>query len=237
MRSFNAYKTVLALVATLFGATLFGASSASAFAVTMSVRPGTNDPGSLSPGDSVVLDFFLDADQFNSQLISFSVFFDDPEISYDEPASGALPIIYPAPPEAYGTTGGAPGYILYMTGMPPVGLYPLQNPFKLWIAPPAGKGQVNANWASPAVDSIGADTGSNVWVGSMVFVADDSGTLTLSVSNTTSIFRINNVVLDPSEITISGPIAVTVPEPAVASLAITACLATAFLAHRIRRRA
>jgi hypothetical protein len=216
---------------------LFGATSASAFAVNMALRPGGNDPNALNPGDSVVVDFFADFDQPNTQLFAFSVFSNDPGISYDDVASAALPIIYPAP--SYGAnvaTGAGPGYILYMAGMPPAALYPLQNPSQLWIAPPPGQGQVNVNYSSPAVNSIGADTGSNVWVASLVFTATESGTLTLSVSNTTSILRVNNVVLDPSTVSVSEPIALTVvPEPTTAALIGLGILGLAVAGRRNRR--
>lgn len=202
-------------------ALLFGAMSASAYAVNMSLRD-SGDASSLTTSDNVTVDVFFDADQ-GLQILGLGVL-SSAGLTYDPAASVALPVIYPA--ESYGlavTTGAAPGFILYAGGKPATTVYPLQNPPQVWPNPPVGLGQVNVNYAEAALNPANA-TGSNIWIASLVYHVDagfSAGTLSLSLSSGGNVLRSNNVELDPSEVALSAPIALTgvpVPEPTTAAL-------------------
>ncbi len=159
---------------------LFSATSASAWAVDMQVRQtSTGGLSSFDVSDTITVDVFFDATGFEINLFTTSVISSDASVlQYNAAASAALPIIHPAPPTAFGTTGAQPGYILYtpgIGGMPPTpatALYPQQTPaFLPWVAPPPGAEQININYAETNItDEFGTQsTGLNIWIASMVF--------------------------------------------------------------------
>jgi hypothetical protein len=200
---------------------LFGATSASAFAFNMSVREGSSVT-SLAVSDTVTVDIFMDADP-GLQILGLGVLAGAP-LGYDIVASENLPIIYPAPKEAYGTTGAAPGYVLYTAGMPATSVYPLQNPAQTWPNPPAGATQVNVNFAEGAINPAVA-SGSNIWIASLVFHVDEpfeSALIGLTLEAGGNVLRVNDVELDPAGVALSKPIKISglpvVPEPTTAVL-------------------
>lgn len=226
------------LITNLFAVALllFGATSASAFAINMVERNGAT---SISAGSTVTVDVFLDAEP-GIVLLSVGVLYDPTEFDYNGVASAALPIIYPAPAEAYGTTGALPGYILYAGGKPVTYLVPQQSPYWLpWPNPPAGKAQNNINYAENSLSPTTA-SGTNIWIGSMVFDVVDAGdgVALIELCNTCGgnvLAGEGGAVIDPATIPLTGtPITVTVPEPALAGLAFAA-LGTLALLHRRRR--
>jgi len=218
---------------------------ASAFEARMSAR---NSVGPLVAGDTVTIDVFFDADQTDIILLSVALLVDSTFLEYQETASGALPIIYPAPPPAYLTTGAQPGYILYdagtaigMTVIPAVQLNPQQRPaWRTWPAPPVGQQQVNLNYAETNItDTFNTrTTGNNIWIGSMVLRVRDTapnGTSSVELCSTCggNILRIGAVEVP---LPVTGAVTVTVPEPATLSLGVAAVASLSFYAVRLRRR-
>ena len=126
-------------------ALLFVTSSASAWAVSMTVRGPTT---SLTVSDTVTVDVFLDKDA-GATIFSVAVINSNPSVLlYDGPASAALPL-HPSTATAGcffgGCTGAQPSYLLYTAGRAGgMVLYPLNTPYFLTFPPEfAGTEQVN----------------------------------------------------------------------------------------------
>jgi hypothetical protein len=202
------------------------ASAASAFEITMTTSYGGE---TIAVSDSVVVDVFIDTEA-GLVVWSGAVLYDPDELFYDSAASAALP------PQAAGPSGAQPSYILYTGGRPSTILYPQQTPAWLnWPAPPADKEQVNINWAEKSLAPATA-SGTGIYVASMVFetTADGTAVIELCTSCGGNVLDFDGVV-PPSDIPLNGtPITVTVPEPAVAGLAL-AGLATLYFVRQRRR--
>ncbi len=229
---------------------LLAAASASAFEARQSARNSTT----VNPGDTVTVDVFFDATDVGIKLMTIGVLFDPVVFTYDDVASNALPIVYPAPPTSYGTNGGQPGYILYAAGaggMPPVpatALYPQQTPpqfpsWQLWVSPPPGLEQINLNFAEGNItDEFDTQvTGDNIWIAGLVLEVNNNapnGTSNIDLCNDCSpaFIQIGDTILDSSEWTVGPDIVVTVPEPAAAMLAVGALAGVAVLGTRRNRR-
>lgn len=227
-------------------------SHALAFSYTMTARTPTEN---LSVGDSVVVDVFFDADQTDVVLASVAVLAGD-VLSFDTAASNQLPVIYPSPPASSGTTGAAPGHILYSPaggGLPELYLQPLRSPWIEWpgLRPP-GTIQLNLDYAlndllSPYSTQV---TGTNLWIGSLELdVQEDfSATeirlgLTLAnvmlLGNSQDGYRkidFTDIQLGDPVVLLSDPISLTgiVPEPGTATL-LGIGIAAALLPRRARR--
>jgi hypothetical protein len=221
---------------------VFAASTAGAWEIRMSPRDYTEGQ-TVSPGDTVIIDVFFDTDPAPSGLQNFSigvVFDDTGQLQYNGTASQDLPIIYPAPP---GSDGNQPAYVLYNPGKPAQILYPTQTPHALWNGTnKPGKIQVNLDFADPGLvqNQLG---GVNIWVASLVFdvveEGDGSTVIELSpfeISQGNLIFADNDPFAGVTA-TIGGdtPLTVTVPEPAIASLALASVSTVGFLYLRRRK--
>lgn len=228
------------LVITLlaFAGLCLAAAQAGAYDITMTAR-GAID--SLASSDTVIVDVFLDAEP-GLTLLSVGVLYpDDGTIVYDGPATAAL-----TPVTATGN-GSFPQYILYspsgMIGMPATLLYPVPPDFwRNWtgILPP-GKLQVNIDYAEAGFNAAVA-SGTGIYIGTLLFhiASGFSGAdLELCITcggNTVQIGgQTSPEIIDPSLVGLSAPIALTAPEPAVASLAAVAVGLVAFARGRKRR--
>jgi hypothetical protein len=197
----RAFQPVSALAAAL--ATLAFTQAASAFGLSYGIRGG--QLSSYSTSDAVVVDIFLDAPDPGLSTIEASIRVESAVLSYDAAGSAALPVVHPAP--SYGTTGAAPGYILY-SAAPAVYMLPLSNPWQTWPAPPPGQTQVDVQYVEANLGQTSA-TGTNIWIASLLF-------------HVTADFDTTDIVLDTSEpevqvylpITLSGHL----PEPTTALL-------------------
>ena len=202
---------------------LMGAASASAFGLSASVRDGNPGLSSYTVSDFIIVDVFLDTEG-GLTLLSASVTVDSSVFSYDGGNSTNIPVIYPAPTAGYGTNGNQPGYILYTGGMSASIMYPQQNPFTTWPAPPPGQTQVNINYAEPAFKATAA-TGTGIWIASLLFHVDaafESSDITLSLSNGGNTFCVGGTPCTDikSQVSLTAPITVTghLPEPTTATL-------------------
>ena len=123
--------------------------------------------------------------------------------------------------------------------MPATSVYPLQNPAQTWPGDkPPDTLQVNVNFAEGAINPAVA-SGSNIWIASLVFHVDDTSLASTEIAMTLeaggNVLRSNDVEIDPATVPLSAPIQVTfAPEPTAASLAVAACVVTAYLARRRR---
>ncbi len=166
---------------------LFSIAPVSAFEIEHRIR---EEKAVYSAGDTVVVDLFLDADP-NLSRFSVAVLGESKALSYDAASSAQLPIKYPAPAPAYGTTGARPAYILYGGGKPATLLRPhpeAQKAFRVWPKPVPGKLQVNIQFAEPNGRSATAG-GREVWIASLFFklvepAADTKIHLSLSADGT-----------------------------------------------------
>jgi hypothetical protein len=228
---------------TIFGfsllALLLVSSQASAWALSV-VSQGP--VSSLTSSDTVTLDIFLDADAGLTLLSTAITYDDDGELTYNGPASDAL---LPnttnciAPACGVGPGGAQPQYILYTGGKGSTILYPQQTPFWLnWpgVLPP-DRLQVNLNFAEPAFGSASA-TGTGIYIGTLVFdvnaTVDGTAPMELCIDCAGNILQEGLTVIPASQIPLTGtPIMVTLPEPAIASLAL-AGLVTVYLVRRRR---
>ena len=189
------------------------ASAANAFAIRYEVRGG--QLSSYGVSDAVVVDVFLGAPDPGITSFSASIRVDAAILGYDPVGSAALPVIHPAP--GYGTTGAAPGYILYgssgMSGEPATVLYPLANPWPPWPSPPPGQTQVNIDYREPNLGETSA-TDTNVWIASLLFHVDadfDTTTISLDVGQ----FMIQGDTDVSGAVDVFAPIVLSghVPEP------------------------
>ena len=209
---------------------LTGATSASAYHYYMD----SNYTGPVAVDDTVIIDMHIDAEA-GGQLLSFGILYDKTELLYNAVATTALP------PKGPGTSGAEPSYILYTAGKPATALYPTNKPaWIFWPAPPTGKSQVNVNFNVTDLFHPITASGTNIYVATMLFdvIAEGDGTALIELCKTCggNVLRINNVTIDPATIPVTGtPITVTVPEPAITSLGIAACVACVYLARRRRR--
>jgi hypothetical protein len=205
---------------------LFGASSASAFALNWAARGSTT---SLTTSDTVTVDVFLDADP-GLQLLSVSVLFpDDGSLTYDGPASAALP------PSSVGSSGAQASYILYspanMVAMTPaVTIYPQQIPYWLyWTGTlPPGQQQVNINYADSTFTGSGA-SGTGIYIATLVFHVEPglvNSSLEMALTSGGNILQAGGEILassavGPGTVPVGAPIVITgvpVPEPTTAAL-------------------
>ncbi len=196
---------------------LFGAASASAFAVSMVARGATTG---LQVSDTVTVDVFLDATG-GITIFSVAVLVSDPAVlSYDGPASAALP------PSGVGTSGAQQSYVLYGgMGKSATYLVPAVTPYFLTFpgSSPTGGPQINVFYTESSLGTTTA-TGVGIYVATLVFhvvqdFAIDSETLQLAFL-TGNVIQDGTRVVDPSDIGLSGPITLrgTIPEPTTAML-------------------
>jgi hypothetical protein len=187
------------------GLLALSAASASAFSITM-VAQGSVD--SLTVGDSVVVDVFLDSD---NPITIFSVAVVHNlalALVYDGPASAALPT-NPAAGGFGGSNGNQSSYILYETaGRATNYLTPGQTPYFLTFPPQIqGTEQVNINYYENALGTTNA-TGTGIYVATLLFnVTEDfeSGAIEL-LFTTSNIIQAGTSVYDPSTFVLSAPI-------------------------------
>lgn len=213
-------------------ALLFSATSASAlfFDIDMQVRPGSanSDLLSLVTSDTVTVDVFFGTDVPLMQQLAIGVVSPD-TVTYDVAASVALPVIYPAPIPAYGTTGAQTGYLLYgAVGKVAAALYSVTDQPVAWIAPDPGTNKTNINFQVADLFTPTPAVGTGIWVSSIVFHIGPGfggGELSLQISGLGSVLRANNIVYsttNPELITLSAPLIlsgpVVVPEPTTAAL-------------------
>lgn len=207
-----------------------GATSATAYEYFMSTD---YDGSPVDVNDQVIIDVHIDADSPGLQLLSMGILYDPVELSYNGPATDALP------PQGPGSSGASPSYILYTPGKPATYLFPLVQPWDPWPNPPAGKGQININFSVPSLLNPATATGTNIYIATMLFdvISEGDGAALIEVCTDCggNVLRVANVTIDPGTIPVQGtPITVTVPEPAVAALGIGALLACGYLARRRR---
>jgi len=211
-------------------------SQALAFSFAMTARTQTQG---LAVGDSVVVDVFFDADQTDIVLFSVAVLA-DAVLSFDPAASDLLPVVYPAPPGSSGTTGSAPGQILYSPaadGVPEHWLEPARSPWIEWpgLRPPDTI-QLNLDYTldnllGPESSQV---TGAGIWIGSLLLdVEADFATAEIRLGLTSSnIMLLGNLedgyrTIDFTDIQLGDPVALLsdpilltgkVPEPTTATL-------------------
>ncbi len=210
-------------------ALLFGATSASAFFdINMQVRPGSDnsDLASLVTSDTVTVDVFFGTDVPGMQQLAIGIVTPD-NVSYDQGASEALAIIYPAPGPAYTTTGAQTGYLLYgsaTVGMSNTALYQVQAAPISWPTPDPGTNKTNINFQVSSLLSPTSATGAGIWVASLVFHIDsaiEAGEIAIQISGLGSVLRANDVVALPGDVDTSAPLLLTgvpVPEPTTAAM-------------------
>ena len=207
-----------------------------AFSYAMTARTQTEG---LSVGDSVVVDVFFDAAQTDIVLFSVAVLADD-VLSFDPAASALLPVVYPAPPASSGTTGSAPGRILYSPaadGVPEHWIEPARSPWIEWpgLRPPETI-QLNIDYALDNILSPDSTqvTEVGIWIGSILLnVEADFTTAEIRLDLTSSnIMALGNfedgyrevdftdIQLGDPVVLLSDPILLTgkVPEPTTATL-------------------
>jgi hypothetical protein len=140
---------------------LFGAASASAFAVNMTINPGSVSTGvALSASDQIILDVYLDAPTAGLFIVNPAVLFDD--------TAGVAFERFPGP---LATPNGStnPTYILFSGGKVPKFLVPVQTPLNQWAGfNQPGKKQISVEYIENALLSTPA-TGNNIWIGTIVF--------------------------------------------------------------------
>lgn len=227
MQTIRRTSLVLVLILTL-------PSQALALGYSISARTPTEE---LSVGDSVVVDIFADVDLTDIFLMSVAVIAGD-VLSFDTAASNALPVIHPAPPASGGTTGAAPGYILYSpagNGLPEKYLEPARSPWIEWpgVKEP-GTIQLNIDYWLNDFLSLPSDgtqvTGTNVWIGSLELDVEEDFSATeirlgLTSSNVLSLFDpdgtlrevdFEDIQIGDPVVLLSNPITLSgiVPEPA-----------------------
>lgn len=206
-----------------------------------------NGTDTLGFSDTITVDVFINTgtgrDGTGINFFSIGLLFDDQELDY-------VPIPNCSPP-----CDGTPTYILYSpaAGMTPLTiLYPQQDPWAFWPAPPTGSNdpgntlisQLNINWVQSDVLTPATlePPETPLQIAKFIFHVGSGGdgTADITVSKTSggNSFRQNDQQIDLSDDDLvsipASPITVTVPEPAIVGLSIAA-LAT-MLAVRARRR-
>jgi hypothetical protein len=192
---------------------LFGAASASAFAVNMTSN--YNGVDLLGISDTVTVNVFVDA-EVGVNFFSIGVLADSAIFNH---------VPTPACATTVPTPGcGSPTYILYAPGAGTAAatvLYPQQDPFQSWPAPPPGKKQININMVEANLGTATA-SGSNIWVASVTWhvfaIGDGTGDITVSITNGGNIVRINNLNVPANQVPVSGSFTVFTPEPTTALL-------------------
>ena len=184
---------------------LFGATSASAFAVTMTVRPF---PATLVTSDTVTVDVFLDATGGITILSVGVLNSSTASLLYDGNHSANL-----APHPSTATTGcffaactGAqPSYILYTAGRPATALYPLNSPYFLTFPAPPGTEQVNINYVESQFLTTLA-TGTSIYIATLVFhVVSAFASETISLTFTSpNLIQAGTFVVPPTTIGLSA---------------------------------
>jgi len=179
---------------------IFGAASASAYALTAQLNPGSDATGAASPSDQIIIDVYLDAEA-GLGFLGFGVVWDDNgSIAYDQSASSV------------------PTYILYAGGKPATYLIPNIAPPGYWggINLP-GKAQVQVEYFEVGFGSASA-SGTGIWVATLVFHVTGAGggviDLTLGANGAIVESYGNNVT---STTTTSGSFTL-IPEPTTALL-------------------
>lgn len=200
MSSFRTARRIGLMVATLSVL----ASSAHAFAVHF-----TSDfsGDALAIGDRVNLQVHLDAPTTGIHLLGLNLVF-SPTLRYNPQPNIAV---------------GVKSYILYGTGGGPgqlAVLYPQQDPWQYWPAPPQGLRQVNINWADPRF--VGTNvTGLGLKIAEIQLELVGIGTAapfaTLSTDFGGGVFQVNGVN-DSSALQGIPKTLTFIPEPSTASL-------------------
>jgi len=226
----------LATVALLFAVS---AATAHGFEITMTAQ-GPVD--SLSVGDTVIVDVFLDSDG-PITIFSIAVTHDIPSaLVYDGAASAALPTNPGAGPFG-GSNGNQSSYILYeAVGRNSNFLAPVQTPYFKTFPVTSPVEQVNINYNENALGETNA-TGTGIYIATLLFnVTEDFDTASLSLAWTSAnLIQAGTVVVcDPSNIgspdcALSPPITLT-PEPGLAGMAVASVL-TLLGVGAYRRRA
>ena len=200
---------------------LLGAASASAITANMTTSYAGQP---LNVGDTVTVEVFLDADQTLIQLLSVGVLFDEGELTFVPETSAEQ---------------GVPTYILYgSSGMQMTSLEMQQDPWQLWPGTvPPGQDQMNINWADPSFTGTFV-TGLGIKIAQVTFqvasLGDGSASIELSSTAGGNVLQVGGVVV-PFPVT-GTPIAVTLPEPSSAGLALSA-LGTVYGVYALRKRA
>ena len=161
-------------------------------------------PGFLHTGDTVQVHVYLDAEP-GLQVLALAILYDG-GLEYDAGASVALP------PKGRGESGAQPSYILYSAGKPAIAVYPQQTPaFDPWPNPPAGREQVNVNFAEPGLRPARVG-GYGLWIASLVLEAKQpfftEPDIELSLDESSSALIVYDERLDPAQVPIER-----VPEP------------------------
>jgi len=210
-------------------------SLAHAYAFHLESRGST---AGLYPGDSVVIDVFLDRAAEDSALgiasFSLGVHFDASSLFYDAAASAALPIVNPGPTAGYGTTGARPGYILYQSHRG--ALYPsnwetqaafLEGPAagRVDVAYEAELGSIDFLWYPEegiTYSHMGAE--GSLWIATLLFHVSPGALdslIEIDMEDGASFLESSTdgpQLVDPSNVAVGAPILVTIPEPGVALL-------------------
>ena len=214
------------------------AAPASAYSVEMIARGPVT---SLTASDDVIIDVYLDTDP-GLQRISLSVLYPgDGTLTYDGPASAALPTIAP---NGYGN-GAQPSYILYVgmcTGFGMAGaciVYPGTTPYWLntTFTPPPGKEQIDVDYQEGGFRPV-TGSGSGIYIATLLFHIEpgfDFAEIELCVDCDGNELRANDQILDPAaSIGVGAPIVLTglVPEPGTALLVSLGALAAVTAGRR-----
>ncbi len=201
-----------------------GAGSASAYSLRID-RSDSN--GTVTSSDTVIVDVYLDAEP---GLFAFSVgvLYDPTELSYNGPASQALPPNPLGPSQ--NTDGSQPAYILYAPAagsLAAVWLFPFFTPHRLWGVPPPGLEQVNIDFLSikgasaPRLYQSTPAAGTNIYIATLLFDVVSTG------ASRTAEIRLCNPGSDreAGELPECGDNFVAVSDPAIQGAPITYLLA------------
>jgi hypothetical protein len=187
---------------------LFGASSASAWAINAQLNPGSIPENvAISASDLVIIDLYLDADA-GLGFLGVALLYDDNGVLAYGPGTNGLSTM--------------PSYILFTPTVgtsPATYVIPLVDPPNTWngVNQP-GKKQVNVEYLEAALGSATA-TGSNIWIGSIVFHVTGPGIVNLDVTlnaEGTIVEAYTNQVAGSTPVT--GSFTFGVPEPTTAML-------------------
>ena len=195
-------RVLVTLVAVLLA---LSTASASAFSITM-VAQGSVD--SLTVGDSVVVDVFLDSDN-PITIFSVAVVHDlAGALLYDGPASAALPT-NPGAGGFGGSNGNQSSYILYEAlARGSNYLAPGQTPY-FQTFPPQNQGteQVNINYVEGALGTTNT-IGTGIYIATLLFNVTEefeSGVIELLFTSA-NVIQAHTLIYDPSAFVLSAPI-------------------------------
>jgi hypothetical protein len=232
------------LTTALVAAQLLGAASASAFfEIDLRVRPGSanSDLASLVTSDTVTVDLFfsMSSEVYHEMQQLFIGVVSPDTVSYDTAASTALPLIYPhAYAPTYTSTGAQNGYILYASfGKGFSMLHALQEQPVVWPTPDPGTNQTNVNFSALNILVGPSLSSADEWLASIVFHIGSGftgGELALRISGNGTLLMADDVIVEPGDVTLSAPLALSarVPEPAAVVLIALGALVVALAGRR-----